>query len=1691
MKFTLPRTHRNTELAATAADGTRRARLGCSGKKSLLSVATLSALALLSGSASAYSLQYDGFGKLPDVQDPDANSHVTFIGANVVNNGPSYSNFKDRFGDHWADDSNPGKYNTTGDVNLTYTQDIFDNVLADDSMAEPEYFDIFGAGLVYGSTGISADHDQAKLDGNVSILLKDIRLTEADGSGKPGVSVFGAGGTQGAVGDASMTGNITIVLENVYSHDSDVSGGGETNGTSDPMAPTMDTSIDVTGDISITLKNSTIAYVTGGSSIEGDARPGHEASVTTGNIRGDITINLVDSHLVGTVFDTDEDDYFPYSVLIGGSDVTDNGIADVTGTVSVNFANSDADFILGGGLMTESDVNASGKSATVGGVRMTFDNSAVRETLVAGGVTDFTVFSDNEDAPVGGDARVKGDVNIVLKNGTTVNTVYMSGYGVGADVTGDSTLVIADSSVKVTEGGVLYGQGKVVNNAYEGSTQGTSTLAFGLDDTAYVGDFSAAFRDFDVVTATKGSTVDLGTVDATKHGRIGADGRSALTFSGEGTFRADVDLAGAHDVTVATAFEADRVSLSQGATLTVDNTGALTTGVSKFNNDSELLLGGNMTVNGTFTLLGNIDGVEGADSKTVLGNLVLTQGGTIGAASSAGSLDLTANLAKLAVSGDLTAQNATINADEFTLENGTLDNLSAEINGTKATLGNGAKLVNKGGFHYDTIVLGAGSTYLEEEDEFFDAEGYLGFELAADEGTLEFAGGKLGAIGAESKELKQIRFVDEAENQSSNSDLTLARFSANSSYALDDVTFAQQKEDRLSSLEVTGGAKLDVKSFAAGNGQAFVKEGGALEIDTLTSTGNFAMTVHDTGLLTIDTFVGVEGGHFTLAEGTADIGSIDLTKGVLEVGANGTLKTTTGQVFTIALKADGTNVAEANALKYSADSLLFTEGGSLALSDAKYNRDYADTATNVFKDTYKNGTIAFTGELVDASGNVEESVGISDINDGQIFEKTDVTAEADKQGSVVVDKTVGGRTLKLGEGVEAVEVKNGKTLTLVGSADGGELVAFKGDKAPVLNVAGGLALGSADNADVKGSITVAIDLSGEEGLTVKNGSFELADLTVSGNTKLDAGTTGKLGVTTLTLKSDLAVSGDVTVDELSASEDSAVGISNGNLTVAKGSLKKVAVTVGTPATAYAAANETPAASSTDATTFAFGGKTVEGSITANANGIVAIGTTDLTAFHSVFSEGFGTWSTDTSAAFVAGPVTVEKTGSLHVGASNAQVAFGANSVLVADITGMAEDDTLITAESFSVAKESVAYLVGSVKDGVATFNLTSEKAADHWNTVKSGSAMLEVAFDDEGKLTVANVNAAEAYGNLMQGHALADAGYRSQGAERDYAQALLTDTTGLSNAAVAARFDAAMNPGGSLAVFTTAYDRASDLRRVVRDEATAASTESRLWARVTGGMTKLDGISTGAQALDVETDAYGLAVGAESMLGDWKLGGAFTAGTGDTDNDDVAAKDEFDFYGLSFYGKKSIGAYDVFFDATAAWVKSDLKVNGVADLTTDTTTSVYGLGAEVRRTVDLGAVKFTPFVGANLYYVTSDGYTTNHGVRVDDADATAVEFPIGAELSAAFDTAGGMRLAPAFSLAVVPTAGDTEVDQTVAFAGATSSYRFTFADDVKVRSNLALTAETGDFAFGLKAGYEWGDEERGATTFSLNAAYRF
>ena len=253
----------------------------------------------------------------------------------------------------------------------------------------------------------------------------------------------------------------------------------------------------------------------------------------------------------------------------------------------------------------------------------------------------------------------------------------------------------------------------------------------------------------------------------------------------------------------------------------------------------------------------------------------------------------------------------------------------------------------------------------------------------------------------------------------------------------------------------------------------------------------------------------------------------------------------------------------------------------------------------------------------------------------------------------------------------------------------------------------------------------------------------------------------------------------------------------------------------------------------------------------------------------------------------------------------------------------------------------------------------------------------------------------------------------------------------------------------------------------------------------------MKGISTGGADLHTKTNAYGLVIGGEAELPSVTLGAAFTAGTGDTKNSAVSGKDDFDFYGLSVYGTTTLGSVDVLADASVNVLKSDLTVGGVADVDTDVTTSVYSFGVQGQKTFALDVADITPFIGANVYHVRGGSYSNGHGAHVASSNATAVEFPIGAKVSKDFETAAGMKVAPAFSLAVVPTVGNRDIDSKVKFAGAQSTYNYTFTDDVKVRTKLGVDATSGNFNFGLQAGYEWGNEERSSASVEARLKYMF
>ncbi len=1083
------------------------------------------------------------------------------------------------------------------------------------------------------------------------------------------------------------------------------------------------------------------------------------------------------------------------------------------------------------------------------------------------------------------------------------------------------------------------------------------------------------------------------------------------------------------------------------------------------------------------------------------------------------------NASQMTVNGTLTLEN--IKAEN--LKNNTdSGERQSQIEADKVVFGNGATFRNKGSFHAKHWVFGEGSVFMEEENTWKQEDGTLRTKFS--DYTTELAGGVISTIESNGAEkLAVIELVTDADAKGGKPALNNGVLMVtNGAYDFDTVTInispdtqglVSPKRFMVSGAYTT----LNVRNFNATKGNASITDGSTFTVGTLKANGAFELDAQSAKSFTVKNFKGAEGGDFKLTGGTMDVGSIDLTQGVLTIGGSGTLATGSDQIFMYGLGADG-KVTNAGGLKHG-NNLVFETNSSLTLNDKFYNFDYVNGAKDALGANNKSMTVIFSGKLVDDFGNVRDETGIDSVPDGTVHEETDIAAKANASGIVTIDKSVGGQTLVVDKG-NKVALTDGKTLTIVGTDNAsGELINFKdakGDKiVTAVGEKGGITLGS-ESGMKQGTLSATVDLTQNATLTAQNGTFTVEavkaqsaniavtggeltvnKLDVSGASAISSGVTGKTKVAELSVGKDgtTTVTGAVSADKIVAAGNAVINIGKtgtaeeggmrGDLTIGEGSIKGL--------TFFLDPTWVEGKEVTDASRLVLNRTTVDGNVIVGENSYVVLGTDSDAEFVKLFNDKTLTWGKGEgrtlAAAYVAKPIDVTN-GSLVVDGTLTEVQtntaagavkFAQDAVLVADVSDLTADKVLIKGQTFDVDAASKAVIVGTLKNG-ETYKLTSDVTADFWNTEETlvaGNKLWDFTVNEDGSFTTKLADAAIVYGDLMQGHEIANAATESGNV---YGNKLLTDTEGASPAAIAARFDAAMNTAGAAAVFTTAYDRASEFRDAVRGEA-AKPEANRLWAQVTGGKTKLKGISSGAQDISVDTDAYGLVIGVDMSLGNAVVGAAFTAGTGDSENDDVGVRDDFNFYGLSVYGKTGIGSVDLLADASMTFVKSDLTMGGVADVDTDTTTAVYSLGVQAQRTWDY-VVEFTPFIGMDIYHVRSDGYDNGHGAHVDDSDATAVEFPIGATIAKAFD-ANGFKVSPNFTFAVVPTVGDRDIDSKVRFAGAESTYNFTFADDVKIRTNLGVAAEKDNFRFGLNAGYDWGNEERSATKLMLNARYLF
>ena len=907
--------------------------------------------------------------------------------------------------------------------------------------------------------------------------------------------------------------------------------------------------------------------------------------------------------------------------------------------------------------------------------------------------------------------------------------------------------------------------------------------------------------------------------------------------------------------------------------------------------------------------------------------------------------------------------------------------------------------------------------------------------------------------------------------------------------------------------------------------------------------------VFDGGSYTFET-ASVHAGALTFTgdAGNVDLGTLTITAGVTNVsGGNvyadkidvsgtgklavngGSLHTYTDQIFVAGVGEDGQTVNPEGV-----KSGIELTKGTVAFEDQFYNEFYKNNAITLAKDGV---SVVFNGQRVGLNGG---TISIDDVGDqeGVIESQVDVSIDKNQGADASIGNSFGVSGIKVDSGVKSVTIggdDDGATVTLVGGTDEEgnlkEVIDFADEGGSVkIDNKGTLALGKDGSVNNEGKLSSAVTVGNSGTLAVNSGTFTVSNTTVeAGGTVAVAG--GKAtfenvvskggaidgaGGSTLIQKIDLeagsttTITGSVSIDEI---VDKA---SNGTINVGTLGDQEVTGKAGDLTITGEKLNGTTffldpifvdGQGVEDASSLKFAGKTIDGKVIVGENSYAVFGSTNDSAFLDVFNQGDLSWGNKDgdvlAAAFVAAPITIDSTlGGLRVDGTqraasdiaNGTVYFAKNSALVADVSEITDSNTaLITADKgVTVEVGSKAVIVGDIKQSIG-YKLTNDQEQNqNWaDNLIAGNAMWKLEMTN-GVINASLQDAVKVYGDAMQGSALANAGMQASGAEYDYVNQLLTDASGDISAlsSVAARFDAAMNPAGALTAFTTAYDRASDLRRIVREESVKGEG-NRLWAQVTGGKTKLDGISSGAQSIKTDTNVYGLAIGGEAQFTNFMLGAAITAGTGKTENDAVDGTDDFEYYGFSLYGKTSVAGFDLLGDVSATWLKSDFPIGGAADVDTDTTTAVYSFGVQGEKKFEMSWADFTPFIGVDVYHVRSDGFDNDHGAKIDDSDATAVEIPIGARLSKSLETTGGFHMEPSFMLAVVPTIADTEIDSKVRFAGAESTYNFTFADDVKIRSNIGLDAVKDNFTFGLRAGYEWGDEERSSMHMQLRAKYAF
>lgn len=512
-------------------------------------------------------------------------------------------------------------------------------------------------------------------------------------------------------------------------------------------------------------------------------------------------------------------------------------------------------------------------------------------------------------------------------------------------------------------------------------------------------------------------------------------------------------------------------------------------------------------------------------------------------------------------------------------------------------------------------------------------------------------------------------------------------------------------------------------------------------------------TILDGGISGVKGTVNVNGGELrtNVTQGT---GTVNVSGGMLaaaEIGSgsgivlnSGVLKTTSKQVMETGLNEDGKNTDTGSKL-----DVVTYKGGTLALTDARYNLDYAK---NVGSQIGNQSLVEMTGSLVDSgTGQKISEVNVSDLpTNGVVL--SDVTGKTENQALVVGGSSTGGQVIDGSLGVSSLDlgtassvtVTGGKSLTLAGN--NGELVQSAGtdgqQQAVALEVntqGSSLNLGSAatgKNGQLTGTITAeaetAINVTG--GMQKVTGSENVAGITTSGqvnvsggaglNASLDVKDKGAVNIAqggalqsdsvALAGSAGLAIGGAATVDSLIASKDSSITVGNtqsqGYLSVANANLNGATVFLDP---AWQDGNEIGNASNANLN---FIDNKVDGRLVAGQNSLLVLGETSSDWAKAEFEKTGRKWGNGTgeitAALAVRSPMTLDSgNGSVKVdgtvdSAPQGEIAntakFADNSMLIVDASRLGDKAAISSTGGTATVAGTATLHVANAKVGSNT-----------------------------------------------------------------------------------------------------------------------------------------------------------------------------------------------------------------------------------------------------------------------------------------------------------------------------------------------------------------------------------------------------